>query len=193
MIARLTGKIDFILEDSIIIDANGIGFQVFIATKLKDSFSIGQEISLRIFHVFRQEQQYLCGFSNEEELNIFKALLDVPGIGVKSAISVLSTLSVEEFAVAVANQDPETLCRVGGVGRKTAERILLELKDKTITKIKDIYFKENQNINDAILGLISLGYQKNMVIKLISEISKTLGQTASTNEIIVQCLKNINS
>ena len=191
MIAKLKGKVDEIFDDSIIIDANGVGYQVYVASQLKNSANIGDAISLRIYHIFKQENQYLCGFQDAEEMNIFKALLDVPGIGVKSAMSILSTLSIEEFAMAVASQDPTTLCRAGGVGKKTAERILLELKDKTLTKIKDVCSKGNENINDAILGLISLGYQKNNILKIVSEVSQKLGQSASTNELIVQCLKEI--
>lgn len=193
MIAKLTGKIDEILEDSIIIDVNGIGFQVFVSSKILTEKEKGQDISIRVSHIFRQEQQFLCGFSNDEEMNIFKALLDVHGIGIKSAMMVLSTLSVEEFAFAVANQEPETLCRVNGIGKKTAERILLELKDKSITKIKDASYEQPANINDAILGLISLGYQKNLVIKTVSDSVQNLGKAATPNEIIVDCLKRINS
>jgi Holliday junction DNA helicase RuvA len=193
MIAKLTGKIDNILEDSIIIDVNGIGFQVLLSAKLQSSFSIGQEVSLRIYQIFRQEQQYLCGFSNEEELAIFKALLDVHGVGIKSAMSVLSILSIEEFAVAVANQEPGPFHQVTGIGKKTAERILLELKDRNITKIKDMNIQGTQNINDAILGLMSLGYQRSVVIKTVSEVVKTLGSNALPNEIIIQCLKIINN
>ena len=192
MIAKLTGKIESLLEDSIVIDVNGIGFQVFVSRKILSEKELGQDISIRTLHIFRQEQQYLCGFSNDEEMNIFKVLLDVPGIGIKSAMMVLSTLSIEEFALAVANQEPETLCRVNGIGKKTAERILMEPKDKNITKIKDNCYKENNNINDAILGLISLGYQKNLVLKTVSESVKSLGKSAQTNEIIVNCLKRIN-
>ncbi len=191
MIAKLSGIIDEISEDSIIIDVNGAGYQVFVPLKLKQKIEIGSKISVRIFHIFKQEMQYLCGFQDEEEMGVFKALLDVPGIGVKSAMAVLSTLSIGEFATAVATQDSMVLCKVGGIGKKTAERILLELKDKTLTKLKDVCKQDNQNVNDAILGLISLGYQKNRILPLLNDISKKLGQSASANELIVNALREM--
>ncbi|GHT90208.1 Holliday junction ATP-dependent DNA helicase RuvA [Alphaproteobacteria bacterium] len=191
MIARLIGKIEAIFDDSILINVNGICFQVFVAVNLRDSFVLGGNVNIRISHIFRQEQQYLCGFASDEEMAIFKALLDVPGIGMKSALSVLSTLTIEEFAMAVANQTPDPICRADGVGKKTAERILLELKDKNIAKIKDVCQKGNANINDAILGLVSLGYPKNIVVKIVSEVSSALGPDADTNELIINCLKRL--
>jgi Holliday junction DNA helicase RuvA len=191
MIAKLNGIIDTIFDDSVIVDVGGVGYHVFVTSKLNASLQIGKNISLRIFHIFKQEMQYLCGFQNSEEISTFKALLDVPGIGVKSAMSILSTLSTEELALAVASQDSQLLCKTNGVGKKTAERILLELKDKTLVKIKDLCKPDGTNVNDAILGLISLGYQKGNIIKTINEISQRLGTDASTNELIVSCLKEM--
>lgn len=192
MIAKLTGIIDEILEDSIIIDVNGVGYQVFITAKLRATFEIGEKISLKISHIFKQENQFLCGFQYEDEKNAFKVLMEVPGIGIKSAMTILSVLSLEDLATSIATQDASILCKVPGVGRKTAERILLELKDKNIAKIKDVYDKSNENINDAVLGLISLGYQKSVVQKTIINVYKRLGSNTPTNELIVESLKEIN-
>lgn len=192
MIAKLSGIIDEILDDSIVIDVNGIGYQVFIASKLKSSLEIGEKISLKISHIFKQENQFLCGFQYEDEKNAFKVLMDVPGIGIKSAMAILSAISLEDLATAIATQEAAILCKVPGVGRKTAERILLELKDKNIAKIKDVYDKSNENINDAVLGLISLGYQKSIVQKTIINVYKKLGSSTPTNELIIESLKEIN-
>jgi Holliday junction DNA helicase RuvA len=191
VIAKLSGTVDSILDDSVIIDVNGVGYQVFISSKLKDSLIVGTILSIRIFHIFKPEVQYLYGFEDEQEMSIFKALLGVHGIGVRSAMSILSTLSIEEFAMAVANQDPTVLSRTSGVGKKTAERILLELKDKILTSMKDIILPNNENVNDAILGLISLGYQKRNILKIMKEVAQKLDQQASTNELIVNCLKEL--
>lgn len=192
MIAKLTGVIDEILEDSVIIDIGGIGYHVFITSKLKNLLKMGEKISLKISHIFKQENQFLCGFQYEDEKNAFKILMDVPGIGIKSAMGILSAISLEELATSIATQDSSILCKVPGVGKKTAERILLELKDKNISKIKDVYDKSNENINDAVLGLISLGYQKSVVQKTIINVYKKLGINTPTNELIVECLKEIN-
>ncbi len=189
MIAKLKGIVDSIFDDFIILDVNGIGFRVYVSSKLISDIAIGSIISIRIHHVFKQDGQFLCGFNTDEEMNIFKALLDVPGIGVKSALSVLSNISIEDFATAVATQDASALCKVNGIGKKTSERILLELKDKNISKLKDITVKENENANDAILGLISLGYQKHLVTKVVNDAIRQLPLGTSTNDIIVYCLK----
>ena len=189
MIAKLKGIVDTLNEDSVILDVNGVGYLVYISAKFRDSLNVRDSAEIRISHIFKQENQYLCGFQDSEEMSIFKALLDVPGIGIKSAMSVLSTLSTQEFAMAVANQDPTTLCRAGGVGKKTAERILLELKDKTLVKMKGVCSADQSNVNDAVLGLISLGYQKGNISKVMAEVSARLGRDASTNDLIIQCLK----
>ncbi|MDR1390867.1 MAG: Holliday junction branch migration protein RuvA [Holosporales bacterium] len=191
MIARLSGIVNEVHNDSVVIDVNGIGYSVFISNKTGRGIKIGTAVSLKICHIFKQETQYLCGFQDEEEISLFRALLDVHGIGVKSAMTILSTFSVEELATAVATQDSTILCKAGGVGKKTAERILLELKDKTMPKIKDIHKHDNENINDAVLGLMSLGYQKATILKIIGDISKKCGPNASTNELIVSTLKKI--
>ena len=120
MIAKLSGIVDQILEDSIIIDVGGVGYQVFVTSKFAKQLEVCAQISVRIYHIFRQEMQFLCGFQSEEEMRVFKALLDVPGIGVKSGLAVLSTLSIGEVATAIATQDSSILCRVSGIGKKTA-------------------------------------------------------------------------
>ena len=192
MIAKLTGTVDQILEDSIIIDVGGVGYQVFVTAKFIQQLGIGMPISVRICHIFKQEMQFLCGFQNEEEMRVFKALLDVPGIGVKSGLAVLSTLTIGEVATAIATQDSAILCRVSGIGKKTSERILLELKDKSLTELKDVVKQQdNENMNDALLGLISLGYQKNHVMPLLKEISKRLGVNATANDLIIHALREI--
>ena len=191
MIAKLTGTIDEITDDSIIIDVNGVGYQVFVTSDLLLNFSIGDKTSIKIIHIMKQDTQMLCGFQTDEEINIFRSLLDVHGIGVKSALSILSTLSTGEIATAIASQDVVALSKVSGIGKKTAERILLELKDKTITAIKDDRLTNSENFHDAMLGLISLGYQKNKVQTILQKITKELGINASVNELIIRALKEM--
>ena len=191
MIAKLTGVVDQILDDSIVIDVGGVGYQVYITSKLKQGLTLGDSASVRILHIFKQETQFLCGFQNDDEMSVFKILLDIHGIGIKSALAILSTLTISEIATAVATQEPSIISRVSGIGKKTAERILLELKDKTLTELKDVTQHQNPNLNDAMLGLISLGYQKNSILPLLREISKRLGADASANDLIIQALKEI--
>jgi Holliday junction DNA helicase RuvA len=141
--------------------------------------------------MFRQDAQYLCGFIDDGEKKIFEALLSVHGVGIKSAMCVLSCLSPEEFAMAVATQDPSLLHRAGGVGKKTAERILLELKGKNIGQIKGLANFGNTNINDTMLGLVSLGYSKSKVSKVLAEVIQHVGSSASTDVMITECIKKM--
>jgi Holliday junction DNA helicase RuvA len=194
MIAKLRGIVDSILDDSIYLDVHGICFQIFVSARCKESIEVGEDLVLKILHIFRPENQILCGFQSEDEIGIFKALLDVQGIGIKSSLSILSTLSIEEIAMAVIDQDADALCRVNGIGKKTAERILLELKGRTLPKVTDIGLAGNGTIGDAILGLVSLGYKKDKVIKVVSSVAEKLGHTSkvTTSEIIVQSLKELS-
>lgn len=191
MICKLKGTVDEILENGIVIDVNGVGYFVHSSDVLLKSVKLGDFVQPKIYHVFKQDSQMLCGFSNTEELFVFKALLDVQGVGIRIAMAVLSKLSPQEFAAAVANQDVSLLCVVNGVGEKMARRILLELKDKTLTKIKNSNVSKKNNINDAILGLVSLGYQKEKIYKIIFDVIGEIGEAATPNEIIVNCLRKI--
>ncbi len=191
MIAKLTGTVDALIDDSIIIDVNGVGYRVYATSSLLQNSFVGTQISLQIEHIIKQDAQFLCGFQTKEEVGVFRVLLNVHGIGVRSALAILSSLSISEIATAVATQDAVPLSRVSGIGKKTAERILLELKDKTISTLKDVMPQSNENINDAMLGLISLGYQKSNVVPLLQKISKELGSTASANDLILRALKEI--
>lgn len=191
MIAKLTGTIDEILRDSIIIDVAGVGYQVYVTSRLLQESVVGVKTSIKVLHVIKQDVQLLCGFSTEEEMGIFKVLLSIHGVGVRSALSILSTLSISEIATAIATQDAILLSQVSGIGKKTAERILLELKDKSLAAVKDIKHQNNDNMHDAMLGLISLGYQRNEVLPLLQKISNELGLTATANDLIIHALRKI--
>jgi Holliday junction DNA helicase RuvA len=190
MIAKLSGIVDDILEDSIIVDIKGIGYQVYITSRFLSSLNIGDSVVLRTMQIFKQEQQSLFGFQSSNELNLFKNLLRVHGIGARSAISVLSLLTPEELAIAIATQDPDILLRVSGIGEKTASRILLELKD-IITQSGDYEPSYSGEISDAILGLISLGYQRGEVLKIVNKVTSSISSTSSANEIIVASLREL--
>lgn len=194
VISKLKGFVDSIFDDSIIVDISGVGYAVFITTRLLSTIKMGDKIEIKTYHAFKAEQQFLCGFESSNELILFKNLLEVPGIGIKSAMAILSKLSSEELAIAIATQDSDVLLNVSGIGKKSAARILLELKDKTILKAKDGISSEKTqtgNINDAMLGLISLGYQKHQAMNTITKIIKTTENNIPTNELIVLCLKEL--
>jgi Holliday junction DNA helicase RuvA len=191
MIAMLSGIVREVGSNSIILDVHGVGYNVLVPDKLKNTIEIEQPLTISIVHLFKQDAQYLCGFSNEQEKMLFEALLTVHGVGLKAAMSVVSSLPIEEFATAVIIQKPEVFNNINGIGKKTAERILLELKDKNWGQIKNIVESDNGTLNDVLSGLISLGYNKNKATKTLSEVAQMLGKSTSADVLIIECLKKL--
>lgn len=130
MIASLKGSIVAIETDSIVLEVGGIGYQVFIAAPVKDNFHVGDAIFLYTRLVIREDNWTLCGFDNKESREYFNILIGVNGIGVRLAMLILSTLSPESIRRAVFNEQADIFCRVPGIGKKTAQKILLYLQDR---------------------------------------------------------------
>jgi Holliday junction DNA helicase RuvA len=195
MIAKLKGTVDEIRVDSMLIDVGGVCYIVYAGAKLLSSVKIGEQTFVNIFHIFKQENQILFGYRTQDELVLFKNLVNVPGIGVKTAISVMAVLSPEDFARAVTHSDADTLLRVEGIGKKTAMRILSELKDNIVKSGILTNIGREDRINDAILGLISLGYRKNDVILAVNKVLEKNAfddKPAATDQLIVLCLRELN-
>lgn len=191
MIAKLKGTLDEVLGDRIIIDVGGICFQVYVSLRSAERLGdVGSRVELNVIHLFKQDSQMLCGFVDIEEKHIFEALTKVHGIGTKAALAILSTLSAQEFAIAIATGDAKMLAKAPGLGMKGAQRIVLELKDKNIVKLKEENPINDDNINDAILGLISLGYQKSKIVTVVNDVARTIGH-ASSSDIIIESLKKL--
>jgi holliday junction DNA helicase RuvA len=166
MIVRLSGKIVSALPHKLVIDVNGVGYEVSIPLSTYDKLAPqeGDNVTVNTHLHIRETAQTLYGFASNEEKDIFLLLIDrVSGIGPATALSVLSSLSVSGFKTAIANADTAVLSRAKGLGKKTAERIILELRDKvgvadTWKAISDK--NESSAATDAELALISLGYKQ---------------------------------
>ncbi len=171
MISYIEGKIIFRGEKFIIIKTGGIGFKVFVLPdlNLKDD-----EIKLFTYLNVKEDALTLYGFLDYKELELFELLISISGIGPKAGLGILSLTDTETIKVAIAKSDASILTRVSGIGKKTAERVILELKNKVL--ISDIGDLENKSkeINDhtdAIDALISLGYNMNEAKNALSKIS----------------------
>ncbi|MBC7980449.1 MAG: Holliday junction branch migration protein RuvA [Armatimonadetes bacterium] len=166
MIARLRGKIIEAYPNRLVVDCHGVGYEVFIPLSTFDSLhaSTGAEVDLRTHLHFSQLAQKLFGFATEEERDIFLLLIDrVSGVGPTMAVAVLSGMDVTRFKQAVVAGDVAGLSRLKGVGKKTAERIILELKDKvgvTDTWQDAASGQVSAPAADAELALIALGYKQ---------------------------------
>jgi holliday junction DNA helicase RuvA len=131
MIASLSGAVTFIGRDHLVINVGGVGLRVFVPRNvLEDVGGVGRRMTLQTHLVVRENDLALYGFSNEDDRSLFELLLGVSGVGPKVALAILSTLSPELFKSAIMREEPIVLQRVPGIGKKTAERILFQLRDR---------------------------------------------------------------
>ncbi len=161
MIGRIHGTLITISAPKLLIDCHGVGYEVDVPmSTLYQLPTVGQVITLLThFHV-REDQQQLFGFATDAERNAFRSLIKISGVGARTALAVLSGMSVGELIQAIATQDPGALVRVPGIGKKTAERLLLELKGKLAP---DLGISQNlsgkpDTTTEVIQALVSLGY-----------------------------------
>ena len=162
MIATLRGEISQIEENAIIVEVGGVGLRVFVPAPLRGQAKAGEMLFLFTHLVVREDAQLLCGFLTHEERIAFRQLLKISGVGPKLALSVLSGLSIADLAAAVANKDANRLTKIPGVGKKTAERLLLELQGKfTVSGAGAAPGSAvASSSNDIVNALLALGYNE---------------------------------
>lgn len=203
MIGKLKGIIDSYGEDYVILDVNGVGYQVHCAARTLTALPApGEAATLSIETYVREDQIKLFGFSTDAEREWFRLLQTVQGVGAKVALSVLSTLKVNELANAIAMRDKASVARTPGVGAKVAERIVSELKDK-VPAYADVDFGAAQvagavderrapkPVLDAVSALVNLGYGQPQAATAIAAASRALGEGADTAALIRQGLKEL--
>ncbi len=197
MIAFLRGKVVEALPQRIILDVHGVGYEVQVPLSTFDKLNPlpGQELTLRTHLHIRENAQTLYGFATEAEKDIFLLLIDrVSGIGPAIAMSVLGGLNVDAFKAAVVNGDARAIASAKGVGKKTAERIILELKDKVglaATWEAQAQGTTSQAAGDAELALIALGFKQIDARKAIAALLKEEPQ-ATTDILIRSALRSLN-
>lgn len=201
MIGKLKGTIDVSYEDYAIIDVSGVGYKVYCSTKTLSSLQTGLSIELYIETHVREDHIHLYGFLSTEEQSTFNILQTVKGVGTRMALAILSALSIEQIQLALSSQDKNAFNNVTGVGKKLAERIITELKDKFITSdvsaiaampttnVTNTKATNKDNINDAIAALVSLGISKSDAYNRVSNIMNK-NSDLDVNEIIKLALQN---
>ena len=178
MIASLTGKLRRKANDYLIVDVSGVGYQVQVPLSTYSRIpEIGDEISLNIHTYVREDSLLLFGFLEESEKEMFLLLMGVSGIGPKLALSVLSCLPVDDLCSAICSSDDSKLCTISGIGKKTAARMVLELKDKI--KLLAIGRPEKgmmpagaDDVEDAVSALVNLGYKKPLAEDVLKKIKQ---------------------
>lgn len=159
MIASLSGRVLEKLADSIVVDVGGVGFQVFVPSAVREQVQLGEAITLSTSLIVRQELLALYGFENRESRQYFSLLLTVEGVGPKLALAILSTLSPDAIRRAIFHEQAEVFTRVSGVGKKTAQKILLQLQDKIPAEAGMERVAQISEVDTEVLGaLTSLGY-----------------------------------
>ena len=200
MISYIKGKLQYLSDSFVIIDNGGIGYKIFVSPKLMSNIGkIGDNVIVFTYMSVKDDGISLYGFENFEELEIFNKLITVSGIGPKGALGIISNLTPADFIMAVISDDVAAVSKAPGVGKKTAQRIILELKDKFKTEdfIEEKIFGEGKGLSsvvadnskiEAIEALTSLGYGRSEAAKAVSAVFEE-GKT--TEDILKLALKKL--
>jgi Holliday junction DNA helicase RuvA len=200
MITFLRGKLVDALPTQVCVDVNGVGYEALIPLSSFDKLpQPGGEVSLLTHLVIRDDAHVLYGFMTAAERELFRMLVNnVSGIGPKIALNVLSGINVTAFRGAVANGDVKALSQISGVGKKTAERIVVELKDKIgaagaweASSAQRSLSPEDQKVNDAVLALMALGFKQVEAHDAVRKTQATLGTGATVEDLVRACLKKV--
>lgn len=199
MYEYIKGKFIGINKDYIIIENNGIGYKIFTSGNTMASIpKSGDDVLIYLMQIVREDFIGLYGFTTKSELEMFNKLLTINGVGAKASLSLLSICTVDKLKYSIVTQDEEMLTKAPGIGKKMAQRIILELKDKisseevnieNLDSDEEIYnskeLNNNKKVSDAKLALISLGYSEKETDKAINMVDKN----ESIENIIKSCLK----
>ena len=197
MYAYIKGTLEEKAKDSIVIETAGIGYKIYISEKTMMSLGeLGEKIKIYTHYHVREDNISLYGFTSNEELKMFELLLQVSGIGAKTAITMLSNITPSQFALAVISNDIKELVKIPGICTKSSKRMILELKDKlkvenAVEEKSETKSEEISNveaINEATQALQILGYNKAEIKRVFEQIQL---KNVSTEEIIKNALKNL--
>ncbi|OGA44865.1 MAG: Holliday junction DNA helicase RuvA [Betaproteobacteria bacterium RIFCSPLOWO2_12_FULL_62_58] len=187
MIGRISGKLIAKHPPQIVVDVQGVGYEIDVPmSTLYQLPATGTEVTLLTHLIVREDAHHLYGFATEQERQVFRQLLKISGVGARTALAVLSGLSVADLHQAVSEQNSSRLTKVPGIGKKTAERLLLELRDKLELKVVATAASgAASSSNDIVNALLALGYNDKEAAWAI----KQLPSGANVNEGIRQALK----
>ena len=198
MITFLHGKLVEALPTQVVVDVNGVGYEALIPLSSFDKLPPpGGPVKLLTQLIVREDAHILYGFMTPEERDLFRLLINnVSGIGPKTALNILSGMNPVAFRGAVANGDVKALSQISGVGKKTAERIIVELKDKIglagaweASSARRSLSSDEQRLNDAVLALLALGFKQVEAHDAVRGAQAVLGGQATVEELVRACLK----
>lgn len=201
MISYIRGELIAIEEEKVIVEVNGVGFGIFMPAQSMNYLpAIGEEIRLHTYMNVREDAIQLYGFLTRDDLKVFKLLIGVSGIGPKGGLSILSQLSPDDLRFAVMAGDAKTIAKAPGIGKKTAEKLIIELKDKL--DIEDVLNKEadetmtvvtgdgtNELQAEAVQALVALGYSNTDAVKAVKKVQ--IDDRTSVEDVLKAALKNM--
>ncbi|TCT17089.1 Holliday junction DNA helicase subunit RuvA [Natranaerovirga pectinivora] len=200
MLAFIKGILNDIIEDIIIIESNNIGYEVRVPLSVISQLpTIGNDIKIHTYLYVREDAMSLYGFLTRDDLTVFKLLITVSGIGPKGALGILSTVTPDELRFAVIADDVKTISKSPGIGKKTAQKLILELKDKLSISDTLIHKEVESNSNDfiptdikteAIQALTTLGYTSTEAVKAVKDIE--INDNTQVEYIIKEALKKLS-
>jgi holliday junction DNA helicase RuvA len=195
LIAHLHGELARVESDYVVVDVNGVGYKVHpplaVITQLPQ---LGDEVKLLVSTIVKEDSITLYGFADESQQSMFELLLTVTGVGPKVALSILSSLEIETLVNAISSESFPVLNHVSGVGTKTAQRIVLELREKITTLVwaqaaRKTMAPEQQVLSDAIEGLVALGYNRNDARAAAEHALKSVKDRRDTAAVVTTALK----
>ncbi len=201
MYSYIKGPLSEVEIDHVVIDVNGIGYNIYIPTNCFDYLpGIGEDCKIHTYLYIREDAMILYGFLTKDDLALFKQLITVSGVGPKGALGILSSLSADDLRFAILAGDAKAISKAPGIGAKTAQRVILELKDKMT--LEDAFEKkfENEKIhvatsnnqvkNDAIMALNALGYSSSESLKAVSKVE--ISADMDIEDVLKQALKQMS-
>ncbi|HBN56720.1 MAG TPA: Holliday junction branch migration protein RuvA [Lachnospiraceae bacterium] len=202
MIAFLKGKIADLTEGSVVLDVNGVGYEVLVPGQLLSMLDgIGQEIKLYTYMQIREDAAVLFGFLTKDDLGMFRMLTGVSGVGPKAGLNILSSLGADDLRLAILADDAKRIAKAPGIGAKTAQKIILELKDKL--DLEDVLEKRSmsslqpsapavsssQAVQEAVEALVALGYGSTEALKTVRAVK--LSEDMDVEDILKEALKRM--
>ena len=199
MISYLKGTLEALEEDKVVIDVGGIGYGVFMSGQATGLLpSIGKEVKIHTYLNVKEDAMQLYGFLTKDDLEVFKLLIGVNGIGPKGGLGVLSALSPDELRFAVMSSDVKAICQAPGIGKKTAEKLILELRDKlrledalehlaSENEVQGAAAYQGEVQSDAVQALVALGYGSTEALKAVRQVDIT--ENMEVEEVLKQALK----
>lgn len=201
MFSYIKGELVEVNPDHIVLDVGGIGYMIYISGQAMNELPLmNSELKCHTYLYLREDIMMLYGFLDKDELEIFKLLIGVSGIGPKGAMGILSALSPDDLRFAVLSGDAKAISRAPGIGAKTAQRVVLELKDKL--SLEDAFEKKTEHVasasalgtnsvkNDAVMALSALGYSSSESLKAVSKVAIT--EDMSVEDVLREALKHLS-